>query len=48
MRKGNEPDPDPYVWLMDPDPGGLKHADLDPQLGKNVNKTEGFVISPRQ
>ncbi len=26
MRKGKDPDPDPYIWLMDlePDPGGLK------------------------
>ncbi len=27
MRKGKDPDPDPYLWLMDPDPGGPKHAD---------------------
>ncbi len=32
MKKGKdlEPDPDPYLWLMDPDPGDLKHADTDP------------------
>jgi hypothetical protein len=24
MRKGKDPEPDPYLWLMDPDPGGLK------------------------
>ncbi len=26
MRKGKypEPDPDPHLWLMDPDPGGPK------------------------
>ncbi len=24
MRKGNDPDPDPHLWLMDPDPGGPK------------------------
>jgi hypothetical protein len=24
-------DPDPYLWLMDPDPGDLKHRDPDPQ-----------------
>jgi hypothetical protein len=24
MRKGKEPDPDPYLWSMDPDPGGPK------------------------
>ncbi len=29
MRKGK--DPNPYLWLMDPDPGGPKHADPDPQ-----------------
>ncbi len=22
MRKGKDPDPDPYIGLMDPDPGG--------------------------
>ncbi len=27
MRKGKDPDPDPYLWLMDPNPGGLKHLD---------------------
>jgi hypothetical protein len=26
MRK--EKDPDPYLRLMDPDPGGQKHVDL--------------------
>jgi hypothetical protein len=36
MRKGKDPelDPDLYLWLMDPDPGGKKHvdpADPDPQ-----------------
>jgi hypothetical protein len=29
MRK--EKDPDPQLFLMDPDPGGPKHADPDPQ-----------------
>jgi hypothetical protein len=24
-------DPDPYLLLVDPDPGGPKHADPDPQ-----------------
>jgi len=24
MRKGKDPDPDPYLWLMDSDPGGSK------------------------
>ncbi len=24
MRKGKDPEPDPYLWLMDPDPGGPK------------------------
>jgi hypothetical protein len=24
MRKGKEPDPYPYLWLIDPDPGGPK------------------------
>ncbi len=24
-----EPDPDPYLWLMDTDPGGLKFVDPD-------------------
>ncbi len=24
MRKGKDPEPDPYIWLMDPDPGGPK------------------------
>jgi hypothetical protein len=24
MRKGKDPDPDPHLWLMDPDPGGPK------------------------
>jgi hypothetical protein len=24
MRKGKDPDPDPYLWLIDPDPGGPK------------------------
>jgi hypothetical protein len=29
--KDPEPDPDPYLWLMGPDPGGQKHADpVDP------------------
>ncbi len=23
-RKGKDPEPDPYLWLMDPDPGGPK------------------------
>jgi hypothetical protein len=29
MRKGKDPDPDTYLWLMDPDlnPGGPKNAD---------------------
>jgi hypothetical protein len=26
-----EKDPDPQLFLMDPDPGGPKHADPDPQ-----------------
>jgi hypothetical protein len=36
MRKGKDPDPDldPHLWLMDPDPGGPKTcgypADPDP------------------
>ncbi len=31
MRKGKDPDPDPYyLRLMDPEPGGQKHADPDP------------------
>jgi hypothetical protein len=24
MRKGKDPEPDPYIWLMDPDPGDPK------------------------
>jgi hypothetical protein len=24
MRKGKDPDPDPYLWIIDPDPGGPK------------------------
>ncbi len=24
MIKGKDPKPDPYLWLMDPDPGGPK------------------------
>jgi hypothetical protein len=35
MRKGKdldqEPVPDPYFGLMDPDPGRQKHSDPDPQ-----------------
>jgi hypothetical protein len=34
MRKGKDPDPDPYLCLMDPDPVAEKHADPadpDPQ-----------------
>ncbi len=27
MRKGKDSEPDPYLWLMDPEPGGPKHAD---------------------
>ncbi len=27
MRKGKDPDPDPHLWLMVPDPEGPKHAD---------------------
>ncbi len=30
MRKGNYPVPDPYLWLMDPDPGGPKTCGPDP------------------
>jgi hypothetical protein len=30
MRKGKGPDPDPYLWLMDPVTGGPKHTDPDP------------------
>ncbi len=26
MRKGKDPDPDPYLWLIDPDPGGQKQS----------------------
>jgi hypothetical protein len=26
-------DPDPYLWLMNPDPGGPKHTDPDPDPG---------------
>jgi len=38
MRKGKdlEPDPDLYLWLMDLDPGGHKHPDLDPNTGSRV------------
>jgi hypothetical protein len=40
-----EPEPDPYLWLTDPDayPGGLKHtdADPDPQLWP---KQYGFML----
>ncbi len=43
MRKGK--DPDPYLWLMDPDPGVPKHAENadpadpnpDPQHCKHSN-----------
>ncbi len=24
MRKGKDPEPDPHLWLMNPDPGGPK------------------------
>jgi hypothetical protein len=26
-----DPDPDPYLVLLDPDPGGPKHTDPEPQ-----------------
>ncbi len=26
-----DPDSDPYLWLVDPDPGAQKHVDPDPQ-----------------
>jgi hypothetical protein len=52
MRKGN--DPDPYLWLTDPDadPGGpkwQKHTDLDPEAntgGDYVNKN--FTVQVRR
>ncbi len=31
MSKRKNPVPDPYLWLMYPDPGAQKHADPDPQ-----------------
>ncbi len=41
MRKGKDPDseldPDPYLWLMDPDPGGTKTCgSRSPTLDKSV------------
>ncbi len=31
MRKAKDPEPDPYLCLMDPDPEDQKHADpVDP------------------
>jgi hypothetical protein len=46
MRIEKEPDPDPHLRLMDPDPGGPKHADPvdpdpDPQhcAFKNINSS---------
>ncbi len=48
MNKGKDPDPerdpDPYLWLMNPDPGGPKtsgFADPDPQQWQNTMRTEG-------
>jgi hypothetical protein len=31
MIEGWRKDPDPYLWLMDPDQGGPKRTDPDPQ-----------------
>ncbi len=28
-----DPEPDPYLWLVDPDPGGQKTSVADPDLG---------------
>jgi hypothetical protein len=35
MRKGKDPDPDPYLWLTDQDQiwEGQKHEDLDQDAG---------------
>jgi hypothetical protein len=29
-----DPNPDPYIWLMDLDPGGQKYVDPDPEHWK--------------
>jgi hypothetical protein len=28
LRKGNDPDLDPYLWLIDPDPGAQGYPTL--------------------
>ncbi len=46
LCKDSEPDPDPYLWLSDPDtdPGGPKHTDLDsePDLQHRVKRLFGL------
>ncbi len=39
MRKGKDPEPDPYLWLVDPDrdPGCLKNIRI-PNTEKRLNK----------
>ncbi len=35
-------DPDPYLWLMDPEPGGPKHVDpVDPDRIRNTATYQG-------
>jgi hypothetical protein len=46
MRKGKNLDPDPYLRLKDPDPGGPKHVDPpdpDPQHGNGTYDRYLFV-----
>ncbi len=31
LRKGKDPVPDPYLWLLDPNREAKKHADPDSQ-----------------
>ncbi len=37
MRKKKDPEPDPYLRLVDPDPGGPNHAGpADPDPGDSI------------
>ncbi len=41
MRKGKNPDSDPYLWLMDPDPGGPKTSGSGSGFGPGSPKLWG-------
>ncbi len=47
IRKGKDPEPDPYLWLVDPDPGGPKTCGSSgsPTLAKTRWKSRSDLVA---